>query len=48
METNEITTKQTNSCSKSMIEMLEQGMNYGSVSTITHKIFETNSIFQVK
>ena len=28
METNELTTKQTNSCSKSTIEMLEQGIKY--------------------
>ena len=28
METNEITTKQANSCSKSTIEMLEQGIKY--------------------
>ena len=28
METNEITTKETNSYSKSTLEMLEQGMKY--------------------
>ena len=28
METNELTTKQTNSCSKSTTEMLEQGIKY--------------------
>ena len=28
METNEIATKQRNSCSKTMIEMVEQGMKF--------------------